>query len=141
MEKRTGAGVAFSIIITVLGAFLAVGSRTLFTACSAQEDGSYMACHWAEMASSAVGALIAVQGFISLLIKDRKAQGAVFAAVAPAGLLCCLIPGVIISICSMSGMHCHTALRPWVILLGAAICAVALIGAFAGFKRKDKDED
>lgn len=139
-EKRTRLGLALSIIMAALGLLLAIGSRTLFTACSAQEDGSYMACHWAEMASSALGAVIAVQGLIALLLRDRKAQGAVFAAAAPAGLLCCFIPGTVISICSMSGMHCRTNLRPWVIVLGAVICAVALIGAAAGLHTKHEED-
>ena len=141
METRTRAGFGFSILITLLGVFLAVGSRTLFPACDAKEDGSYMACHWAELAVSAVGVVIAVQGLLAVCIRDRRAQGAVFASVAPTALLACLLPGVVISICSMSGMQCRTVLRPWVILTGAVILVFSLLGALTGLKRKHSDED
>lgn len=141
MEKRGKAGIAFAVIIVVLGIFLAIGSRLWFSACGIQEDGSYMACHWAELTSSFLGIVLAVQGAIALLIRDKKAQGAVFAAAAPVALLTCFIPGTIISICAMSGMHCRAMLRPAVIAIGIVITVIALLGAFIGLKGKKEDED
>lgn len=141
MEKRGKAGIIFPVIIIVLGVVLAAGSRLWFSACGVQEDGSYMACHWAEVTVSFLGIVLAVQGVTALFIKERKAQGAVFAAAVPVALLSCFIPGTIISICAMSAMYCRSALRPATIAIGAVITVVALLGAIYGLKGTKKDED
>lgn len=141
MEKRGKAGIILSCVIIFFGALLAVGSRLWFTACGAQEDGSYMSCHWSEIVVSFLGIVIAVQGVTALLMKERKAQGAAFACTIPAAVLCCFVPGVIISICAMSSMHCRAALRPAAIAIGAAAAIIALAGAVYGLKGSGKDED
>lgn len=140
MEKRGKAGIVISIIITVLGALLAIGAQTFFKACGVKEDGSWMTCHWAGQVSCMLGIVIAVQGIISLLIKNKKAQGAVFLSIAPVSLLCCFIPGTVISLCAMSGMHCRSVLRPAVIIIGVIVTAVSLCGALYGLKGEKEDE-
>lgn len=105
-------------ILTVLGLLLSVGVQLVFHACGAGEDGSYMSCHWAQMAVVAIGAVIAVTGAAALAVRDRKIRMGLVAAVIPAALAAVLVPNVLIRLCMMDTMHCNHVMRPAVLIFG-----------------------
>lgn len=126
--KKNLSGI-FAGIVTVLGILLSAGVQFVFHACGNSEDGSYMSCHWAQMAVVAIGAVIAVIGAAALIVRDRKVRMGLVTAVIPAALAATLVPNVLIRLCMMDTMHCNHVMRPAVITLGALTILASVAGA------------
>ena len=115
------------IVLTALSLFLTIGVKTVFAACGPKEDGSWMACHWAEQAVFASGIVLSCISVMILLISDEKVRLGLSLAVIPAAAVTALIPGVFSGLCMMTNMHCHTVTRPSVTVISVLIAAAALV--------------
>lgn len=117
------------IIMTVLSLALTVGVKSFFSACGPKDDGTWMTCHWAEQAVFGMGIVLTVISAV-VLAAGRKpaALGASLAAV-PAACVAMLAPGVLINLCMMTNMHCHTVMRPAVMVISAVIAVIALVNS------------
>ena len=113
---------ALPIVLLILSLILTVGVRLVFHACLPHEDGSWMACHWAEQAVFALGLVLCVQ---SALLTALDQPGLALAMVPTAGMAA-ILPNNLIRLCMMKEMRCHAVMRPAAIALGAVIAAVAL---------------
>lgn len=126
------------IILTALSLLLTVGSKLIFPACGPKEDGSWMTCHWSEQAVFGMGAALTVISVIVLIAgNSRTALGASLAAI-PLAVLTALTPGVLIGLCMMENMRCHTTLRPAVAVISVLIAAAAAVNAFIIIRKERK---
>ena len=110
-----------------LSAALTIGSQTVFAACPVGEKA--MACHWAERALLGVGLVLTVVSLLQLLISNPKISKGLNIAVLPIVVLAALVPGVLIRLCMMTDMRCHSVFRPAVLVFSVVIFFVATVNA------------
>lgn len=116
-----------SIVTLVCSIILALGTLYVFHACGAKDDGSFMACHWAQQTAVALGAVLAVQSVIAILVRTNAARMAVSAAMIPTAVMALLTPGVLINLCMMADMHCQSVMKPGVRLVAGIILILAVV--------------
>lgn len=124
------------IILFVISLVLCIGSFTFFSACGVGEN--IMACHWAQNAVTALGALLSVMALAALIIPDRKVKSGIELASTLAAVLTALVPGVVINLCMMDTMHCVSVFRPFTILFASVTAVAALLSAIINLRKKDK---
>ena len=122
------------IILTILSVLLTVGVKSFFSACAPKEDGSWMNCHWAEQAVFVMGcALTAMAVFVLISGKSEAGAGAALSMTALSAAAA-LTPGLAINLCMMTTMHCHTVMRPAVIVICALIAVTGAAHTFLTLK-------
>ncbi len=124
-ENKRHIGLSDILLLVLSVAFL-IGSRTVFLPCGAQEDGSWMTCHWAGQAVSGLAAVLVVLAVLHILLSDARIKTGLSVAVLPVAVLTILIPGTLIPLCMMDTMRCHAVMRP-----AATVFSVLIIGAAA----------
>lgn len=115
------------IVTAVLGLLTALIPTQIFKVCEAM-DGKFMKCHWTSQVEVAIGIATAVLGILILLSKEKAAASAYAVASAINGVLVILIPTVVIGVCGSPDMSCNSGTRPALIIAGALIIVVSLIG-------------
>lgn len=115
-------------ILLLLSLALCLGVKLVFHACGVKDDGSYMACHWAEQAVflSSIGLTITA---VLRLFLDRKQKAGAALAMSVTAVLSALIPGVGIRLCMMETMRCHAMMRPTVMIVCGLIAAAGIADA------------
>lgn len=139
-SKRKTTGQVWGIVLLCLSIFLCLGTKFLFHACEAGEDGSWMACHWAEQAAAGTAAVLTVQAVLLLIIKDAKEKAGIAFSMAAAALLAAAVPGGLIRLCMMADMQCRAVMRPAVTVLGILIALTALAAGVV-MQRKSRETD
>lgn len=110
-----------------LSLVMAVGSVSFLGPC-VHDDGSFGACHWAGQAMLAIGAVLACQSLLALIVCDTKKRQGVFLSMIPTAAVALLIPGTLIDLCRMASMRCRAVMQPAMIILSALVLALALAG-------------
>ena len=135
MEKIKGR--ITGIVMTTLSVLLTCGVMFIFPACDAKDDGTWMRCHYAQLAVFAMGcALIVISVIVLICGRSRTGAGASLAAV-PLAAAAALTPETVIGLCMMTNMRCHTLMRPAVIVICVLIAAAACVNAFMILRKKD----
>ncbi|MBQ8966090.1 DUF4418 family protein [Ruminococcus sp.] len=124
--KRTGKEWILGILLLICSLGMSAGVKLCFHACGPKEDGSYMTCHWAEQAVFTIGCVMAVISVLLLIVSNNGMRRGLALALVPAGAGAALIPNTMIKLCMMTDMHCHSVMKPAVIVLGIA---AAVLGA------------
>ena len=114
-----------AVITAVLGLLAAIGPRTIFPVCSAAE--MKMKCYYTANAELAVGIIAALIGIAIILIDKNKAKLVLSAVQAVLGLVIILIPTAIIGVCGSPMMHCVSATKPALIVIGALVTLISVI--------------
>jgi uncharacterized membrane protein len=115
-----------SVITILAGILLFLASAFLFQ-CPKMESGAYMNCHKANVAVAVLACLIVVGGIALLFGKKRGILILLSAAVAVAGAVSALVPGVLVQLCMMPGMTCRSIFRPVDVICSAVILLSAAI--------------
>lgn len=121
-------------VVLVLSLALTVGVKTVFSACGPKEDGSFMNCHNAEMAVFAIGIALSITALMALLLKGAKLKAGLTLGMVPVAVICAVLPNNFIKLCMMTDMHCHSVMRPAVIITSALIAVIAAVSAVIGLK-------
>ena len=124
--------------MTALSLFLAVGILFVFPACGAKDDGTFMMCHYAGQAVFGMGIALTVISVIALIFGGGKAAAGASLSAAVLAVLTALTPELLIPLCKMPTMQCHTMMRPAIIVLSALIALTAAVNAVIILKRKDE---
>ena len=124
------------VILLVLSLLLAFGTEFFFHACPAKDDGSWMRCHWAENAVFAAGIALSVLALARFFISDQKIKAGISFSFLSFSLLAAFVPGIVIPLCMMKDMRCHTVMRPSVIVLSILICALSVVDILVLQKKK-----
>ena len=127
-----------SITQLALCVLLTVGVRTFLRAC-VHEDGSFGACHGAETAVFAAGAVLSLLSCAAILFDGSGIRLAVLAAAMAAALLAALLPGRIMPLCMMESMRCNSVMKPAVWLLAAAVFVLAAVQMLIQIRQNRKD--
>lgn len=132
IKSRTG-----GIILFILSLALTIGIKVIFPACPPHDDGSFMNCHWAEQSVFGAGlALTAVSLIVLVYGRGKTSLGASLAMI-PAAAAAALTPGILIPLCRMPMMRCHTAMHPAVIVISCLIAVTALVNAVVIIRKKE----
>ena len=129
------------ILLFLASAFFCTGTKFIFHACGKKDDGSYMACHWAEQAVFAIGISIVIISLLVLFIKNRKFKAGAAAAVIPSALMAAIIPNNMINLCMMDTMRCHSTMRPFVIIASVIIIIIAAVDIFMNIRAKENKNE
>lgn len=122
--------------LCALNLFFFAGQIFLFHACEPMEDGSWMTCHWADMALRGAACVLAVLAVARLLAPEGGLKTGLSVAMIPVSILAIAIPGGLISLCMMDGMRCRALMRPASLVLSILVIAAAAADIF--FERKKK---
>ena len=133
-KKPFAVGLTDVLLLAVAVLFL-VGMLTLFRACAAKDDGSYMTCHWANQAETGIAAAFVGMALLHLFVRDAKQKQGIDLAILPLCVVAAILPKNLISLCMMNTMRCHTHMLPAAIVFSILLAAVALWDWFAQRKR------
>ena len=133
MKKRI-----IGIIMTALSLLLTLGIMLIFPACGAKEDGTFMMCHYAGQTVFGMGIALTVISAVSLVFGSSKAAAGASLSAAVLAVLTALTPEILIPLCKMPTMQCHTMMRPAVIVISVLIAVTAAANAVIILKRKDE---
>ena len=123
------------ILLPVLSLVLCLGVKLVFPACGPKEDGTWMACHWAEQAVFAVSLALAAMAVLRFFVHSGMKKG-ISLAMIPAAAVAAVIPGCLINLCIMDTMDCHAKMRPAVIVC----CVLIILAAGADLLLRRKEE-
>ena len=126
-KRRIG---IIDILFAAVSAFYLIGIRTVFSACGPKEDGTWMSCHWAGQAVTAIAAVLLVISVMHLFIRDAKIRIGLSAAMIPTALSGIFVPGTLVNLCMMDTMRCHTVMRPFVVIMSVAVSVICAIDIF-----------
>lgn len=127
MDKPKAQPIA-GLLLTALTIVLLIGVATFAGPCDERMAGQVeMSCHWASRAVLGVGVVTAVLAIVRIFETDEGERRGLSLACGLLGFLVAVIPGPIIGLCADSAMHCNVAMRPFTLVVGAAIGVVGAI--------------
>lgn len=126
--------IVFSVALLLLAALVAAAPYSFAKVCDAGEK--VMKCHWTARAELFLG-LASV--FLALLRFSGKSRQFLLGLdlgifVNAAGII--LFPTVLIGVCGMASMHCHSVTRPVLIVLGILLLTVSALDAALSLRSK-----
>ena len=130
----------FNIIQLVAAATAAAGVMTIFSACGAKEDGTWMSCHSAQMLVFGLGTAMTAVSVFMLLLKNKALRVLLGLANIVLAVVCMAVPGKIISMCMMADMRCYSVMKPFVILICIAVIVLTACTVIFVFKKNRKSE-
>ena len=89
-------------------------------------DGSFMKCHWMDIAEQGLGAVIAFGGVLALLFPEKLGAG-IAAMNLGLGVLSFLFAKSLIGGCKMHDMACNLYTRPMVYFLSVLLISVSAV--------------
>ena len=117
--------VVFALIIFVLGVLVALAPYSFAKVCEVGEK--VMKCHWTARIEFFLGIAIAAFALLKFVSSNAKFQLGLNAGIAVNALGVILAPTVLIGVCAMSKMHCHSVTRPvWLVFGILLLVAVSL---------------
>lgn len=119
------------IVSAVFSLVLLIGSFTFFKSVC----GADMHCHQANTVITIMGAVMLVLSLIAVFLKNKV--GAILSFLTTVcGVVTALFPGVIMPLCMMADMSCQATMKPWTILLSAAVALFSLINGITCVRKK-----
>lgn len=126
--------IVFAVVIFILGTLVALAPYSFAKVCEVGEK--VMKCHWTARTELFLGIAIALLALLKFISKDVKFQLALNAAIAVDTLGVILTPSILIGVCGMAKMHCHSVTRPVWIVLGILLLIVAFIQTVLLWKKR-----
>lgn len=133
----------------LLGAVIAVGTRTFLHVCGGGMNSGSMGDSMGEMqmpcagvpnASLVAGIVLAVLGIIFIIAGKKKVVSTLLGLLnVIAGVVVIGIPTFIVGVCGGAHMHCHMVTRPALIIVGAFVVILGIIGAVSKASNYSKD--
>ena len=126
-----------SFINMILAVLLAAGVMTVFRACAAMDDGSWMHCHTVQLTVFAAALAAAAVCFAGWLFRSRKLTAVLNLASAVIAGITFFLPGILMSMCMMDTMRCNAVMKPFVRILSLLLVVMSVIAAAAALKTPD----
>ena len=124
----------------IIAVLLAAGVMTIFRACAKTEEGNWMNCHNAQLYVFVVSIIIAVISIAAAFVKSSKLKICLGIVAIVLAIITALLPGVLVHLCMMTTMRCHSLMRPSVIILCLLFIVFELINGFFIFRKEKKHE-
>ncbi|WP_407427552.1 DUF4418 family protein [Treponema sp.] len=128
------------VILLILSLILTFGSHFAFHACSPKPDGSWMVCHWAERVITALGIVFTVLSASRFFFEPETKSG-ISLSILTLSVVTAFIPGIIVNLCLMKEMHCHTVMRPAVIVISILIALISLVDFILSHLKQHNQKD
>ena len=116
----------FAILFLALGILLFLTPGTLAPVCPIMPDGSYMKCHWMDVAEQGLGAVIAFGGVLALLFPEKLGAG-IAAMNLALGAESFALAKSLIGGCRVHEMACNLYTRPMVYFLSVLLISVSAV--------------
>ena len=133
MSKKN---IILSAVPAVLSLLLSLGTLTVFRACAAKEDGTWMHCHTAQNAVVIAAAVLFIVFAVTMIMRSKAARMALFVIGLAGSIVIFFIPGTIVSMCMMNTMQCYAVMQPFVRVMSAVIAVFSLVGFVSALKQK-----
>ena len=114
---------------------LGFGIVFFFGACGPKEDGSWMACHWAERAVLVLGILCSLLALLKLFCANDGVKLGLSVAIFCISLAAFFVPGRIFSLCKNIQMRCHLLMKPSVLVVTVLLCLFCLLDIIFLFRK------
>ena len=121
-------------ILVAAPAVLAIGVMTVFRACSAKEDGTWMHCHEVQTALAITGVILTLISVAALLISSAGVCILLRLAGIAAAVIAVLLPGTLMKMCMMDTMRCYTMMQPFARVTGGVLILVSVIDIIKLFR-------
>ena len=131
--SRTG-----GIILFILSLALTFGIKLIFPSCPPHDDGTFMCCHWAEQSVFGAGLALTAISLIVLIFGNEKASIGALLSMIPIAAFAAFTPEILIPLCKMPMMQCHTAMHPAVIVISCLIAVTAIANATVIIRKREK---
>lgn len=119
------------LIGAIISLILLIGSLTFFKSVCGED----MHCHQANTVITIMGAVMLALSLIAVFLKNKV--GAILSFLTTVcGVVTALVPGVIMPLCMMADMSCQAIMKPWTILLSAAVALFSLINGIVCIRKK-----
>lgn len=114
------------VILSVISLIFVLGSIFIFDVCPAKADGSFMNCHWANRAATAVGVVIFALSLENIFVENKIKIG-IISGIFASSILLGIIPGILINLCKMQTMRCWTTFKPSVLVFAILIAVFSIL--------------
>ena len=121
-------------IILILGAVYVIGILTFAKACGKTEEGSWMSCHWAQQAVLAFAAVLLVIALLHFILSNNRIKQGLSIASILCAAAAAAVPGILISLCMMDTMRCHSVMRPFTIVMSGLWIIAAFLDILLNLK-------
>jgi len=112
------------IITTALSVLLVIGILTFAGPCGVHDDGSVSSCYWASRAILGAGVVLVVLSVVRIFERDEGERRGLSLGIALVGGLVAALPSILIDLCMMQTMRCHTIMKPFALAIGIALLVV-----------------
>ncbi len=133
-KKKISVGIT-DILMAVVSLIFVIGMRTFMAPCGPKEDGTWMSCHWAGEALFAFSIVMLVISVLHLVMGNAKLKIGLSLAVLPVAVMTAVIPQILISLCMMTTMRCHSIMRTAAIIICVVMIVLALADIFLNRKK------
>lgn len=113
-------------IYFVLYVLFFFASLTILRPCAANNDGTWMICHWTGKTISSLSLAAAVLGLLNIAVPAETKVG-IYSGCMVISIIIALIPGKIAGLCSDFFMRCNMISKPYTIAVGITLAVYALI--------------
>ncbi len=126
IQKRT----LLDFLPACLSLLIALGASTVFSACGAKEDGTWMHCHSAQTTVVIISLVMAVCLILQAFFSRRAAVICINGAAMAASAVLFMVPGNLVRMCMMHTMRCYTVFQPFVRIMAVilfSVCAFLIL--------------
>ena len=134
MKIKNIINVICRILLLIISAFLMLGVEFVFPSCNAQEDGTFMSCHWAQQGVLAASMILTFMAIVLLIIQNSKTQLALSVCMTGGAIITALIPNTMIQLCVMPAMHCNAVMKPSVLACCIALAVISIVNLIVNVK-------
>ncbi|MBR1912738.1 MAG: DUF4418 family protein [Treponema sp.] len=117
--------IVFAVIIFIFGLLVAIAPFTFARVCEIGEK--LMKCHWTARIELFLGVALAFLALLKLISANKMFQLGLAAGIMVIVCGVILVPSVLIGVCGMPMMHCHSVARPTLVVLGILIFFAVVI--------------
>lgn len=123
MKKRF-----WNYLPALLALLLTLGTATVFSACGAKDDGTWMRCHSAQTTIAWISLALTAALLLAAFITNKGIRAALYFAAAAGSVFVFLMPGTIMPMCALHTMRCFTVMQPFVRIMSVftGICSIVL---------------
>lgn len=125
----------FSITLLLLAVLVATAPYSFAKVCDVSEK--VMKCHWTARAELFLGISTALLALLRLCGNSKYLRLGLDAGIIANAAGIILFPTLLIGVCGMPSMHCHSVTQPTLIVLGVLLLAVSAVDAALSLRSRN----
>ena len=125
-----------SVSPAIASLLLAVGVATVFSACGAKDDGTWMRCHAAQDAVLWVAVGMTAVLAVAAITRRGAVRAVLYAFGAIGSIAAFLIPGTIMPMCMMQTMRCYEVMQPFARIMAVVVFALCIVMAVRSWRAR-----